>query len=88
MESFDNNLDFSRISLDSFDKFPIISSGREPKLISTLNSAPFAALRTEEFEGVEYGVEYEGTFFVDASTTDNDFVGVIWGFKVKLMLLS
>ena len=51
--------------------------GRE--IYQKINSAPFAALRTEEFEGLEY----EGTFFVDASTTDNDFVGVIWGFAVN-----
>ena len=52
--------------------------GRE--IYQKINSAPFAALRTEEFEGVEY----EGTLFVDANTVDNDFVGVIWGFAVKL----
>ena len=51
--------------------------GRE--IYQNINSAPFAALRTEEFEGLEY----EGTIFVDASTSDNDFVGVVWGYKVE-----
>jgi len=51
------------------------NGGRE--IYQKINSAPFAALRTEEFEGLEY----EGTIFVDASTGDNDFVGAIWGFK-------
>ena len=50
--------------------------GRE--IYQKINSAPFAALRTEEFEGLEY----EGTIYVDKLTSDNDFVGVIWGYKV------
>ena len=58
------------------------NGGRE--IYQKINSAPFAALRTEEFEGVEY----EGTLFVDANTGDNDFVGVIWGFAVKLDIVA
>ena len=58
------------------------NEGRE--IYQEINSAPFAALRTEEFEGVEY----EGTFFVDPTTTDNDFVGVIWGYAVKLNCIA
>ena len=50
--------------------------GRE--IYQKINSAPFAALRTEEFEGLEY----EGTIFVDRFTFDNDFLGIIWGYKV------
>ena len=58
------------------------NGGRE--IYQKINSAPFAALRTEEFEGLEY----EGTIFVDASTGDNDFVGAIWGFKVEKPFLK
>ena len=52
------------------------NGGKE--IYQKINSAPFAALRTEEFEGIDY----QGTIYVDPSTTDNDFVGAIWGYKV------
>ena len=56
--------------------------GRE--IYQKINSNPFAALRTEEFEGLEY----EGTIFVDPSAGDNDFVGAIWGYKVGKLVLN
>ena len=58
------------------------NGGRE--IYQKINSAPFAALRTEEFEGIDY----EGTIFVDPSTADNDFVGAVWGYKVGELILN